>query len=142
MENNKSHMTAISRRSPSVPMRKLVSLDLLQGRVLDFGCGKGFDADHFDFEGYDPYYRPVELKSGVYDTLTCIYVFNVLFKDVEEELLYRIRCLLKQNGKAYIAVRRDIIKEGFTRRGTYQRNVELELPKLVENSKLCIYILS
>lgn len=140
--DDKSHLTAINRKKPSSPMKVIFSRELLKGRILDFGCGKGFDADHFDLEDYDPYYRPIKLESGVYDTVTCIYVFNVLQESMEEELLYTIKCLLKQDGKAYIAVRRDIVQEGFTSRGTYQRYVELDLPKLVETSKFCIYVIS
>ena len=36
--------TAISRKAPSRPMRFLQEHDLLKGRMLDYGCGRGTDA--------------------------------------------------------------------------------------------------
>ena len=45
---------AIRRPRPSRAAAYLVANDLLRGRVIDYGCGFGFDADHFGWESYDP----------------------------------------------------------------------------------------
>lgn len=49
--------TAIVRTAPSVPMRILHGSRLLEGRVLDYGCGHGFDADAFGLWSWDPHHR-------------------------------------------------------------------------------------
>ncbi len=140
MKNTNSHKTAISRKSPSVPMRQLDKKNLLVGDLLDYGCGRGFDADHFDMDKYDPHYSP-EKPTKVYDTITCNYVFNVIDADKESELIQEISQLLNKGGTAYITVRRDIKEEGFTSKKTYQRNVKLNLPVLKETSTFCTYVL-
>ncbi len=57
-----------------------------------------------------------------------------------ESVLKKIRGLLKDNGVAYIAVRRDVKQDGYTNKMTYQRNVVLDLPVLTERKgKYTIY---
>ena len=138
--NLKTYLTAIARRYPAKPMRLLRKLDLLNGRLLDYGCGKGFDAQYYRMDAYDPYYAP-QRPQGQYDVITCQYVLNVLEKEEEEKILEDIKNLLKDNGRAYLTVRRDI-KDGYTAKGTYQRIVKLPLPILKENRSFCTYILS
>lgn len=145
--NNKSHLTAITRKNPSRPMKVLDKEGLLKGKMLDFGCGKGFDADYFKMDKYDPHhFNSYDILTGVtaqdYDVITCNYVLNVLSIDQENTAINQIKDLLKTGGVAYITVRRDIIKEGFTKKGTYQRNVTLHLPILKETKGFCIYILN
>ena len=142
MENN-SHLTAITRKSLSQPTKYLLENNLIEGRVLDFGCGKGFDTDFllsegFEAVGYDPHFRP-EKPNGKFNTIICNYVLNVLEEKDSEAVINEIRGLLEHEGFAYITVRRDIEKEGYTKRKTFQRNVELKLPILKENSKFCMY---
>lgn len=141
MSNTNSHKTAITRKAPSVPMRYLYKQNLLRGKTLDYGCGKGFDAEYFKMDKYDPYYSPSKPK-GKYNTITCNYVFNVIEPEKEPLLLNEISQYLEEGGVAYITVRRDIKKEGFTSKKTYQRNVKLNLPILKETSTFCTYILS
>jgi len=138
MENTKAHLTAITRNKLSVPMRLLNKNNLLVGDMLDFGCGKGFDADQLGMDKYDPHYSP-EYPTKKYDTITCNYVLNVVKEDMEETIINEIKNLLKENGTAYITVRRDVKENGFTKKGTYQRNVILNLPILKETSTYCIY---
>ena len=79
---NHPYLTAIKRMELSVPTRYLLQHDLLKGKILDFGCGFGFDTDDlkrqgFDIVGYDYYYRP-DYPEGKFDTIICNYVLNVL----------------------------------------------------------------
>lgn len=137
----KAHKTAITRRNISTPMKYLREKQLLQGRKLDYGCGKGFDADFFRMEKYDPYFQPI-IPSGKFDTITCNYVFNVLPIEHEQFLLDDIKKRLSPGGKAYISVRRDIKRDGETKTGTYQRRVELDLPIVKKNGTFCMYELT
>jgi ATP adenylyltransferase len=137
--------TAISRNKPARPILLLSELGLLRGQKLDYGCGKGIDAETFKMSKFDPYFFPIELKRyfGAYDTVTCQYVLNVLPKKNEKEILTNIQNLLSDNGNAYITVRRDILKEGLTTKKTFQRNVILDLPILhEEKGRFCIYHLT
>lgn len=139
--NNKSYLTAITRSRISVPMRYLDKQNLLSGRVLDYGCGKGFDANKLCLEKYDPHFFP-EKPAGKFDVITCNYVLNVVLKQDEESLIEDIKARLKPAGTAYISVRRDVKTDGYTSKGTYQRNVKLNFPVLKETSSYCIYELS
>lgn len=146
---NEPQLTAITRSKMSAPTKHLADKRLLKGRILDFGCGKGFDTDYLkqsglDITGYDPFFRP-NLPQGLFDTIICNYVLNVLEVDKEEEVLKTIKSYLNKEGIAYITVRRDIKKEGYRKHGkgyTYQRNVELTLPSIFKTKSYEIYQLS
>ncbi len=123
--------TAIARFKPSVPMLELQRRGLLIGRKLDYGAGRGFDADHFEMEKFDPTYWP-RRPVGTFDTITCNYVLNVVPPEAEAEILGDILNLLDEGGTAYITVRRDVKKDGMTATGTYQRRAFPSLPLLME----------
>lgn len=136
--SNHSHLTAIVRKNLSLPVRFLKQKHLLLGRVLDYGCGRGYDCDVLCYEGYDPFYRPV-VPEGKFDTIYCVYVLNVLSEPEDRVgVLIKISDLLVEDGKGYIAVRRGV-KEGWTSRGTYQCNPKLNLPSLKLTSTYEIY---
>lgn len=115
--NKFSHLTAKERTYLSVPGKFLLDKNLLQGNILDFGCGLGNDVKllkekGFNITGYDPYYFPTYPQQK-FDTIICFYVLNVLFPEEQTNVLMEISHLLKPGGKAYYAVRRDLKKEGF-----------------------------
>lgn len=134
-----SKYTAISRKKPSQPMQYLAKKNLLVGDVLDYGCGRGFDAEYYNLDGYDPNWKPVELTKK-YDTITCIYVLNVVAKEVEDLIIKKVKSLLKENGKAYFAVRRDF-KNDMQGNGCTQRLVYLNMESIYKCSNFEMYML-
>ena len=128
---NLSHRTAMIRKSPSAPMRYLASTDRLEGIALDYGCGRGFDADFYGMQGYDPHHRPSELGDS-YDTVTCNFVLNTLeHRQDRIEVLIRIKSLLSLHGVAFITVRTDRANlKGRTSTGTWQGDVTADLAHL------------
>jgi len=68
---NKSYLTAIKRKKLSAPMAWLKQKGLLKKGFLDYGCGRGSDADLIAdpscmVSKYDPHYFPVKPK-GKFD---------------------------------------------------------------------------
>ena len=145
---NHPYLTAIKRTNLSVPTRFLKDNNLLKGRILDFGCGYGFDTDElhrqgYNITGYDYYYRP-DFPEGKFDTIICNYVLNVLEPYAQAEVMMNVTNLLKPDGTAYFAVRRDLKEEGFRlhaihRQYTYQCNVKLPFKSLECNSSYELY---
>ena len=100
-----------------------------------------FDFKSIKIDGYDPHFFP-QKPNGLFDTIICNYVINVIEPEFELEVINDIKSLLSECGIAYIAVRRDVKKEGYRKKGrgiTYQRNVKLNFNILVENKNYCIY---
>lgn len=145
---NHPYLTAIKRTDLSVPVRYLLQHDLLKGRILDFGCGFGYDTDElkrrgYDIIGYDYYYR-TEYPEGKFDTIFCVYVLNVLEPYAQAEVMMNVSNLISPKGTAYFAVRRDLKEEGFRlhaiyREYTYQCNVRLPFLSLECNSSYELY---
>ena len=139
---NKSHLTAIKRNKLSAPMRYLRGV-FSTGKYLDYGSGRGYDAEALGLFQFDPHYFNVEYSDNTFDIITCIYVLNAIPLDGEEEVVDKIWNLLAPDGVAYIAVRRDVKKEGLTSRGTFQRNVVLNFPiEFEKKNQFCIYKLT
>ncbi len=147
-QNPNSHLTAKERDTPSLPIRMLNDRKLLQGRVLDYGCGYGQDvrflrAKGFDAYGFDPHYAP-DLPTGMFDTIVCFYVLNVLFLDEQTEVLMNVSRLLKPTGRAYFAVRRDITRDGFRThqlhgKPVYQCDVKMPFHSIYRNENTEFY---
>lgn len=148
MPNPNTHLTAKERTTPSLPLRMILERKLIQGKVLDFGCGFGKDVNHliakgFDATGYDPHFYP-EFPTERFDTILCFYVLNVLFPEDQNRVLMQISNLLKPTGKAYFAVRRDIQKDGFRvhqvhGKPTYQCYVKLPYKSIYINENTEFY---
>lgn len=146
--NRNSHLTAKERTSLSFPAKVLLNKKLLVGEVLDFGCGFGKDVEllenkGFNIQGYDKFYFP-EYPAKQFDTIICFYVLNVLTQEEQSQVLMEISELLKPGGKAYFAVRRDLVFEGFRthkihQKPTYQCNVKLNYRSVFLNENCEIY---
>ncbi len=147
-KNDYSHLTAKERDKLSFPMNWLKRNNLLKGKILDFGCGFGTDADilskfGFNVSKYDKFYFK-EFPKEKFETITCIYVLNVVDIWEQSEILMSISNLLEPNGKAYLVVRRDIKKEGYRthfihKKPTYQTNVVLPFKSILKNEFTEIY---
>ena len=107
--------TALTRTSLSVPMRELMNLCLfdLDSKCIDIGCGKGQDVEFLKYLGvdivgydrYNPNFKDDKLLESTYETVTCNYVFNVIYNLQEhKELLNNIKSL---GNNIYISVRSD-----------------------------------
>jgi diadenosine tetraphosphate (Ap4A) HIT family hydrolase len=146
--NPNSHLTAIQRTSLSFPARILLGENVIQGEVLDYGCGIGKDVEllqkkGFKVDGFDPHYFPKHPEYK-YDTILCIYVLNVLLPHEQRDVLMNVSNLLKNGGKAYFAVRRDITFEGYRthklhKQQTYQCQVNLPFKSVYKNENCEIY---
>ena len=90
-----SHLTAITRKSPSRPMRYLAQNNKLVGDILDYGCGKGFDCQHYSVDGYDPYFQP-EYPKKQYNTIVCNFVLNVVKENEAIQIINNIQDLLQE----------------------------------------------
>jgi len=135
-----AYKTAISRKKLSTPARFLHETGKLNGDCLDFGCGKGFDCDHLNIQGYDPHYRDNNLTA--YDTIMCNYVLNVCYEDEQKNIIEKIKGLLKPTGTAYLTVRNDKKNlNGITKKGTYQTFVNLDLPIIKKTGSFVMYVL-
>lgn len=139
---NFSYKTAIKRKKLSAPMRKLLKDGWIVGRSLDYGCGRGDDSYFLSMFRYDPHYFPVK-PTGQFDTITCNYVLNVIESPNERvEVLRIIKDLLTEKGNALITVRNDIDNlRGYTKIGTWQGKIELNLPVVYRNSNFITYLM-
>ena len=128
------YKTAIKRNRISAPLAFLLGEGLIAGKVLDFGCGRGFDANYlksinYKTDMFDPYWNNINIRNSKYDTIISTYVLNVVKKENEDSFLNKIKKHLRTNGVAYISVRRDF-KEDYESNKGFQRVVNLSLPIL------------
>ena len=147
-DNPNSHLTVKERKKPSLPVKALWERALINGSVLDFGCGLGIDVaflqeKDFAVIGFDPHYKPNYPKAK-FDTIICNYVLNVLLPEEQSHALMAISELLKPGGKAFFSVRRDIKRNGFLfnpkhKAKTYQCNVILPYTSIFRTENCEIY---
>lgn len=147
-KNQYAHLTAKERAGASFPTKWLYKKGLIQGRVLDYGCGFGADVKYLQKEGiaiygYDKYHAH-RLAEGKFDTILCHYVLNVLLMDEQAEVLMHVSELLKPGGKAFFTVRRDLKYEGFRthkihQKPTYQCNIKLPFKSILQTEHCEIY---
>jgi len=131
---------AIKRTKPSAAASLIAGAT--RGRVLDYGCGHGFDADHHGWESFDPFYRPNKIE-GPFDTIVCINVLNALSRNNRHKVIGKIRDLLTDDGTAFLAVPRNIPKTGkLGIHHSLQNYVVLTLPSFHCDEKLEIYQLT
>lgn len=124
--------TAMSRNNPSAPMQWLYNQGYLVGRCLDYGSGKGKDAETFGLEAFDPYHGPTSKPLGKFNTIACNYVLNVVSEEEAREILgYLFRKLSHDaiGSHILVTVRADLPKEGRPGKGCYQRCVEFSHPQ-------------
>lgn len=135
-----AHKTAITRTKMSAPAKWLHETGRLTGRVLDYGCGKGKDAELIGCESYDPYYQPA-MPPDSFDTIMCNFVLNVI--ECEAERLWVVADIasrLRKGGCAYITLRTDKKSlNGRTKTGTWQGLIELDFPVVKRGSGYIIY---
>lgn len=135
--------SAPSRKKPSSVMKFLSSKGLLVGEMLDFGCGRGFDAEYYGMDKYDPNWGFASLPEKKYDTITCNWVLNLVEPAEQEMIIQQIKSLLKPTGIAYITVLRGF-KENYNcyiTRGYMQRMIYLDLESLKKASRYQTYVL-
>ncbi|WDI43880.1 hypothetical protein [Bremerella sp. P1] len=130
---------AIRRQSISFAANWLVDSNRIRGRVLDYGCGFGFDADCLGWDAFDPYYRPTPPQGG-YDTIVCNHVLNMLTRSTRHQVLAAIEQQLNSRGTAWLIVPRNIPRAGKVGlRKRIQNYVILDLPSVLANENLEIY---
>jgi diadenosine tetraphosphate (Ap4A) HIT family hydrolase len=146
--NSNSHLTAKKRNKLSFSAQFLLNNNVLNGDVLDFGCGYGTDVKLLTkygilIHGYDKYYFP-EYPSKKYDTIICNDVLSVLLPEEQNRVLMELSQLVKPSGKVFITVRRGLKYEGFRKIEkinikTYQCNVILNNKSYYKNKNIEIY---
>jgi hypothetical protein len=96
--------------------------------ILDYGCGRGDDADRFGWDKYDPHYFPKKPYDKEYDIIVCQYVLNVIEDENERKKVIRdVLNFLHSEGTAFFIVRDDLISlGGCTSKGTWQGLVNLD----------------
>lgn len=135
--------TAIGRVKPSAPAKRLKTDGRIVGRVLDYGCGKGYDAWWLGAESFDLHFQPT-MPDGLFDTIVCNYVLNVIESPVtRREVVADVRSRLAPGGHAYFAVRTDKARlRGLTSRGTWQGLIVMDAPIVVKGSGFKVYMVS
>lgn len=120
----------------------LLEAGLIRGRVLDYGCGHGYDAEQQGWDAWDPYYRPQE-PQGPYDTIVVNHVLNILTRASRKALYARVDALLAEGGHAYLSTARNIPVDGkHGPRHRLQNYVLLDLPSVYCDDTEEIYALA
>lgn len=107
-------LTAIHRKSPSYPLKQIFNYLEYDNKILDYGCGNGYDLCYlkelgFDIKGYDKYIKKYSEDINIkdrFDVINCFYVLNVIADENERiKVLNSIKNVMKIDSVLYIAVR-------------------------------------
>jgi len=141
--------TAMFRKEASLPARLLVSKKLLNGRIFDWGCGRGRDVEYFVKSGFDavgwdpvhfPGHKPWGIENGLFQWVHCAFVINTLpFPSQRLNLIKEIYEFLPQEGHLALATRSEYEIESkrkpswkkfsdgwITSRGTFTRGFDTD----------------
>ena len=115
VETVAGYQTSMARTDISGPVRLYDKLRLLNGEVLDYGCGR----DPHKYNRFDPYYYAnYTLLLRQWNTVMCNFVLNILpLEHNRFELLRTLFTLIKPGGTILIAVRDDVPQEQETVKG-------------------------
>lgn len=138
--------TAISRNKHSKPYKHMIENNIIHEgmKILDFGCGRGFDVEALKGQGYNIYgydkFQPLWDDKDVihynnkYDLITCNYVMNVI--EEENERWYLLETMKGLSNRVILSVRADkkAIRENWkkyndgyiTNSGTFQKFYDLQ----------------
>lgn len=108
------HPTAIARKALSAPVAYLKAQGVFSTAptILDFGSGRGYDAEALGADSYDPNGPNPYCPSGPYHRVLCIYVLNVVPLRDQKLILTTLKGLVARGGTVHVAVRRDIPETG------------------------------
>lgn len=149
---NISYKTAITRMKPSAPMKYLENKifgdkgqvftkgNSNKYSILDYGCGRGYDAFYYCTNRFDPYYYPL-IPQKKYEVIVCNYVLNVVPLEKEAEIIRDVKNrLVEKDGRAFFSVRRDIPRFKASGIGGCQRySIPYENEYLSEKERNSIY---
>jgi SAM-dependent methyltransferase len=106
-------MTAKNKCKPSKALLQMAAIGIINGKVLDFGCGTGVDIAYIDkiptvklVSGYDPTYSP-KMPRQKFDTVFCNNVLNYIKRTNERvKVIEKALKKVKKGGKLIITARK------------------------------------
>ena len=125
------YATAMARLGPSVPVVSLKGLGYLgkcesypeapELRILDYGCGRGEDAEYLGADRWDPHWHPQGLDRRLrWDRVLLTYVLNVLGPAERASALLKAWRLVSTGGWLLVSIRGDVPKARPGRGGATQ----------------------
>lgn len=112
MYMNNSFLSAKNRPAPSKPLLDMLESGVVNGSILDYGCGKGADVDYLTIikpntmiAGYDPHYQPI-LPRLLFDTIFCAYVINYIRdRAIVDDMISTMKRKLSDDGRLILVAR-------------------------------------
>ena len=119
------------RRNLSEPIRWAQEAGLITGKVLDYECGWGRDADILDMHKFDSVHHPEQPK-GRYDIVFSIFSLDRERRSRIDETIRRLQKLLRNDGTVYLVVCRNT-------KGEALPVIRLDLPVVYEQPWYAVY---